>query len=401
MASAADPKRGEQARQRVGQPILIDRPSTHTLRPLSPKLPSGEQAPNDLQGRFDPTSAYEEKDGDGDEGADRGDSGRLMLEPGEADPASTSQSSHPFSWADQEIPPLSTAEDAMDWQPEPNREIDGTFLSEPPTLKAVSKTTVAKPIVRPGINDAATVLRLDQVTLRDKQSILLGDLSFDLLQGELLGVAGIGARASHQLFEAILGARKPAEGTIACPKNENQPTLKHTDIGWLRLHHAAMVHDPWPLLGAGASSIDILSHAAQVLGCVDPLQTAQRFENLVGLTGATPSSAGWRLPYRIRLTTALVLMSNPKLLLIDHPTRDLGGDSALWLWNVLEQFQDETGACMLLASNNLGELERLCDRILLLQNGRVRMQAAPIDLKIQIGDHDLQQTYLEPADFER
>ena len=121
----------------------------------------------------------------------------------------------------------------------------------------------------------------------------------------------------------------------------------------------------------------------------------------MGLTGAKPSSLGWRLPYRVRLTTALVLMSNPEILLIDHPTRDLGKESAQWLWNTLEQFQDETRASILIASNDLTELERLCDRALLVQHDRLRMQGAPIDLKVQLGDAELKQTFLDPADFDR
>ena len=385
--SAAAKQDGTRSGARVGQPILIERPTTHTLRPLSPKLPSGQTLP------------FEQTVGPTDEAPDglveTSDTPPINLQPDmDAVPPS-------FAWADQEIPPLSTANEDLDWQPKSVPEIDGVFLSQPPTLKAVSKTTVSTPIARPGVNDAIKVLRLERVTLQINDDIVLRDLSFDMSEGELLGIGGIGAPASQRLFESIMLGHTRGDGTIVFPALSDAPKQSRPNIGWLRLHHAALIQDPWPLLGPDATSIDILSHAARLQGCADPIQTAQRFERLVGLTGAKPSSLGWRLPYRVRLTTALVLMSNPQILLIDHPTRDLGKESAQWLWNTLEQFQDETRASILIASNDLTELERLCDRALLVQHDRLRMEGAPIDLKVRLGDAELKQTFLDPADFDR
>ena len=385
--SAAAKQEGAGSGAQVGQPILIERPTTHTLRPLSPKLPSGQALP------FEQTVAPTDAVPDG------------LMEPGDTPPINLQPDMDAvppsFSWADQEIPPLSTANEDLDWQPKPVPEIGGVFLSQPPTLKAVSKTTVSTPIARPGVNDTVKVLRLERVTLRINDDTVLRDLSFDMSEGELLGIGGIGAPTSQHLFEAIMRGHTRGDGNIVFPALSDGPKQSRPNIGWLRLHHAALIQDPWPLLGPDATSIDILSHAARLQGCADPIQTAQRYEGLVGLTGAKPSSLGWRLPYRVRLTTALVLMSNPQILLIDHPTRDLGTESAQWLWNTLEQFQDETRASILIASNDLTELERLCDRALLVQHDRLRMEGAPIDLKVRLGDAELKQTFLDPADFDR
>lgn len=387
LGAAAAKQEGARSRSQVGQPILIERPTTHTLRPLSPKLPSGQAPSIDQEVKTVETVTNRP--------IASGHTSPINLQPDtDAVPPS-------FAWADQDIPPLSAAPDDLDWQPKPASDTDGVFLSQPPTLKAVSQTTVSTPIARPGVNDAVKVLRLERLTLRINDNIVLRDLSFDMSEGELLGIGGIGAPTSQRLFEAIMSRHQRSAGTIVFPAHSDAPKQSRPSIGWLRLHHAALIQDPWPLLGPDATSIDILSHAARLHGCADPVHTAQRFERLVGLTGAKPSSLGWRLPYRVRLTTALVLMSNPEILLIDHPTRDLGTESAQWLWNTLEQFQDETRASILIASNDLTELERLCDRALLVRHDRLRMQGAPIDLKVQLGDAELKQTFLDPADFDR
>ena len=146
LGAAAAKQEGARSRSQVGQPILIERPTTHTLRPLSPKLPSGHAPSIDQEVKTVETVTNRP--------IVSGHTSPINLQPDmDAVPPS-------FAWADQEIPPLSTAPDDLDWQPNPASDTDGVFLSQPPTLKAVSQTTVSTPIARLGVNDAVKVLRL-------------------------------------------------------------------------------------------------------------------------------------------------------------------------------------------------------------------------------------------------
>ena len=59
------------------------------------------------------------------------------------------------------------------------------------------------------------------------------------------------------------------------------------------------------------------------------------------------------------------------MLLLDEPTASLDPDTADWVRSYLKDYQAETHATILLASHNMGEVERLCDDVILLQAGRV------------------------------
>ena len=65
---------------------------------------------------------------------------------------------------------------------------------------------------------------------------------------------------------------------------------------------------------------------------------------------------------RTRVALAKALLNEPELLLLDEPTASLDPDTGDWVRSYLEAYRARTGATILLASHNMGEVERLCDR---------------------------------------
>src|SRR5690606_3205957 len=67
---------------------------------------------------------------------------------------------------------------------------------------------------------------------------------------------------------------------------------------------------------------------------------------------------------KTRVALAKSLINRPSLLLLDEPTASLDPDTADWVRGYLDRYRRETGATILLASHNMGEVERLCDDVL-------------------------------------
>ena len=68
---------------------------------------------------------------------------------------------------------------------------------------------------------------------------------------------------------------------------------------------------------------------------------------------------------KTRVALAKSLINAPEILLLDEPTASLDPDTADWVRGRLERYRRERGATVLLASHNMSEVERLCDRVIM------------------------------------
>ena len=80
---------------------------------------------------------------------------------------------------------------------------------------------------------------------------------------------------------------------------------------------------------------------------------------------------------KTRVALAKALINEPELLLLDEPTASLDPDTADWVRGHLKDYQAETHATILLASHNMGEVERLCDHVIMLRPGRLVDRGSP------------------------
>ena len=100
---------------------------------------------------------------------------------------------------------------------------------------------------------------------------------------------------------------------------------------------------------------------------------------------------------KTRVLLAKALINEPELLLLDEPTASLDPDTADQLRAYLEAYQARTHATVLLASHNMGEVERLAHHVLMLKQGRLVDQGSPRDLLARYGRPNLEEVFLDIA----
>ena len=100
---------------------------------------------------------------------------------------------------------------------------------------------------------------------------------------------------------------------------------------------------------------------------------------------------------KTRVLLAKALINEPELLLLDEPTASLDPDTADQLRGHLERYQARTRATVLLASHNMGEVERLAHHVLMLRQGRLVDQGSPDELLARYGRDDLEDVFLDIA----
>jgi ABC-2 type transport system ATP-binding protein len=91
------------------------------------------------------------------------------------------------------------------------------------------------------------------------------------------------------------------------------------------------------------------------------------------------------------------MLNRPELLLLDEPTASLDPDTGDWVRSYLERYRAREGAAILLASHNMGEVERLCDEVLMMRKGRIVDRGAPADLIARYGRSNLEEVFLDIA----
>jgi len=100
---------------------------------------------------------------------------------------------------------------------------------------------------------------------------------------------------------------------------------------------------------------------------------------------------------KTRVSLAKALLNDPELLLLDEPTASLDPDTADWVRTKLELYCRGRGATVVLASHNMAEVERLADRVLMLEKGRMIADETPEELIKRFGRANLEEVFLAIA----
>jgi ABC-2 type transport system ATP-binding protein len=100
---------------------------------------------------------------------------------------------------------------------------------------------------------------------------------------------------------------------------------------------------------------------------------------------------------KTRVSLAKALINSPEILLLDEPTASLDPDTADWVRARLQRYRVERGATILLASHNMAEVERLCERVIIMKKGRIVDDGTPAGLLERYGRDSLEDVFLDVA----
>src|SRR6201998_4940492 len=100
---------------------------------------------------------------------------------------------------------------------------------------------------------------------------------------------------------------------------------------------------------------------------------------------------------KTRVALAKALINNPDVLLLDEPTASLDPDTADWVRGHLASYCRDRHATVLLASHNMMEVERLCERVIIMKRGRIEDDDAPDKLLARYGRRTLEEVFLDVA----
>jgi ABC-2 type transport system ATP-binding protein len=214
-----------------------------------------------------------------------------------------------------------------------------------------------------------SVVQCDGLTKHYGKVAALDSLSFEVGQGEIFGLLGPNGAGKTTLFRVLLGLTK-ARGSASVLGDEVPASARVlTRVG-------ALVEEPasYPWMSA-ARFLATMSDTRVV-----PVSKSARGETLerVGLGDVGKKSIKkYSQGMRQRLGLAQALMGKPEFLILDEPANGLDPAGIEWLRRLMKE-EAATGTTVLVSSHQLGEIERVCDRVGILSGGRLLEVGSPL-----------------------
>ena len=95
-----------------------------------------------------------------------------------------------------------------------------------------------------------------------------------------------------------------------------------------------------------------------------------------------------------RLLIARALVNRPDLVVLDEPTTGLDPQARIAVWSLLERLRSE-GVTLVVTTHYMEEAERICDRLVIMDDGRIVAQGAPAELRERYGEDSLEGVFLQ------
>lgn len=219
----------------------------------------------------------------------------------------------------------------------------------------------------------------------------VGDVSFSVPKGTTTALLGGNGAGKTTTISMLLGLLTPTSGSI---RILGVDLLKDRYAVLSRMNFSS----PYVDLPHRLTVEQNLRVYAELYAVPDPSdrigELAERLQITPFLDRPTGKlSAG----QKTRVALAKALVNTPDVLLLDEPTASLDPDTGDWVRRYLEDYRQETGATILLASHNMAEVERLCDDVLMLRQGTVVDQGSPSALISKYGRRTLDDVFLDIA----
>lgn len=204
----------------------------------------------------------------------------------------------------------------------------------------------------------------------------LDGLSLEIPAESTFGVLGTNGAGKSTLFRLLVGLDEPDDGRLTVggrDVSEAGHRLRES-VGFL----PDRVGFPPALTGR-----EVLSFHARIRG-LEPDGRIPAVVETVGLSSADADRPveGYSNGMRRRLGLASALLAEPSVLVLDEPTAGLDPRGVAEFHNIIDRIRAETDATVVIASHVLSEVERLCDKVAVIDDGRIRA-AGPIAELVQ------------------
>jgi ABC-2 type transport system ATP-binding protein len=228
--------------------------------------------------------------------------------------------------------------------------------------------------------DRALAIDVSHLSKSYDKQVAVADISFQVYTGEIFGLLGPNGAGKSTTLRTLITLLHPTSGTATILGHD---TVREADrvrtlIGYVPQERAIdrflTGREHLELLGAlyHLSHTEATKRIGELLKLVELETHADR--------PAKTYSGGMKR----KLDIACGLLPDPKILFLDEPTLGLDVQSRLRIWEYIRMLKAR-GMTVVMTTNYLDEADQLCDRLAIIDGGRIKVLGAPAELKIALG----------------
>ena len=221
---------------------------------------------------------------------------------------------------------------------------------------------------------------------------VIKDLSFDVMRGETFGFLGSNGSGKTTTIRALLGIYIPTAGELLIDGNPYSVS-GNVKLGYLPEERGLYKKEP---------VIDVMTYFGQLKGMSrgEARRVSLEFLKRVKLEDKAKAqldklSGGQQQKVQLGIT----IMDEPELLILDEPTKGFDPVNRKLLMNIIEDHQQK-GATVVIITHQMEEVERLCDRVILLKNGSARAYGTIAEVRKKFGGKSLNDIFRSVYDDE-
>lgn len=206
------------------------------------------------------------------------------------------------------------------------------------------------------------IITISDFTMKFDHTTVIDRLSFNVKKGETFGLLGSNGSGKTTIIRALLGMYVPTSGSLLIQGKPYQVD-GNIKLGYLPEERGLYKKE---------SVIDVMVYFGQLKGLKSTVarEWSLNFLKQVKLddkanTRLDKLSGGQQQKVQLGVT----IMNDPELLILDEPTKGFDPVNRRLLMNIIEAHQKK-GATVIFVSHDMSEVERLCDRIILLKDGK-------------------------------